>query len=345
MSGPCVGFYKWLPEGEKYKLVRMENDLTVTLSVNKDCVAQLSEVTDESIQENSVNRIYKLYAEVDFGSVSSEIASFIYDERESGSGRHFGIQPTDNNYLRLNQEYNRLGELALKSVLKICNRFISYARNVKGQYWLNAISPSKNNLANLNNIWRAKASIGDKEFRWFPSDTKRIKFEFVLDHDTALHPEEWDEINTFVSSDSRSNIIFELLANSQYLMRQGHRRSSIIESVTALEVAVSDFTKSPKIDEINIAKYKSRIDTKNIGNQSKHLGFSGSLRYLVPLLLNSDELDDQVLSKCFQAIEIRNNVVHKGQRDVAEDLVKEIVGAISQCCKTLDSYTEKAPNK
>ena len=345
MSGPCIGFYKWLPEGENYKLVKVENDLTITLTVNKKCVAQLSEVTNETIQKNSVNRIYMFFAEVDFGYIDEKLASFIYDERDSGFGKHFGIQPTDERYTQLSLDYNRLGKIALESVLKTSNRLISFARNIKGQYWLNAIVPSKDNLANLNNSWNAKAIINDKKFRWFPSDTNRLHFDVILDHSTAIHLEEWNEVNSFVCSESRPNIIFELLANSKYLINQGHRRSSIIESVTALEVAVSEFTKKPKIDVMKMAEYKSRIDTSNIGNQSKHLGFTGSLRYLIPLLFHSDELDDEILKKCFQAIEIRNNVVHKGQRDVSKDLVKEVENAISHCCKILDRYTEKTPNK
>jgi len=340
-TGPCLGFYKWLPEGKDYTLERKLDNATITLSFDKACVAQIDEVTDETIRHYSVNRIFKIYAEVDFGHISSELTTFIYDERESGSGKHFGIQPNDQRYSNLNNEYNSLGEQALKAVLLTCNRFISYARNIKGQYWLNTLNPNKDNLANLNNVWSAIAIIDEKKIRWFPPATNRISFVFSLDHEQAVKKEEWHELSSFVKSDSRPNVVFELLSNARYLFKQGHRRSSIIESVTALEVAVSDFTKSPNIERLEISESKFRIDTGNIGNQSKHLGFTGSLRYLIPLLLSKDELDNQILEKCYQAIEVRNNVVHKGQRDVKEDFAREIINAISECCKILNSYINK----
>lgn len=115
--------------------------------------------------------------------------------------------------------------------------------------------------------------------------------------------------------------------------------------MTALEVAVANFSKSPKMEGLKISEQEYRIDTQNIGNQVEHLGFSGSLRYLIPMLFTHDELGDEVLKKCYQAIDLRNNVVHKGQRDIERNLLNEIISAVHHCCKVLDNYTNKKPTR
>jgi hypothetical protein len=118
-------------------------------------------------------------------------------------------------------------------------------------------------------------------------------------------------------------------------------RSSVIEAVTALEVSVSKFGSNVNVEMLSTSAHKDRIDIGNIGNQIQHLGFSGSIRYLIPLLISEDVLPLEVLSKCYKALEVRNNVVHQGQRGVSSDLVREILSGVSFCCRVLDAYTKK----
>lgn len=345
-SGPSVTFYKWIPEGHEFNLVRKVDNLTITLSFDKTCVSQIGDVSDEGIQRTMNNRIYKVYAKADLGEIESELASFIFDERDSAFGKHYGLLPDDKKYKHLSDEYDRLGVLTLNAVIKTCNRMLSFARNIKGQYLITLLNHERDNLLNLNNSWHATATLdGGDKFRWMPPGAQHLRLNSIIDRESPIKKEEWQDLNDFVCSIARPNLIFELLANAFYLKNQGHRRSSVIEAVTALEVAVANFSISPKTEGLQISDQRFRIDTENIGNQSNHLGFSGTLRYLIPILFTRDELSDEVLKKCYQAIDIRNNVVHKGQRDIEHSLLNEIIGAINSCCKVLDRYTNKAPNQ
>ncbi len=339
---PSIGFCKWIPERTEDNLVRKTDGVTVTLSVDKECVADLGEITDEHLQRCMNNHIDKVYIAVDLDRVDKELASFILDEKDSAVGKRNGLYPDEPKYAYLSNEYKRLGELSLKSAINACNRLISFARDIKGQYWLDILDADRENILYLNNLWRAEASIDSgNKFRWAPPGTNEIIHEFYIDSETTIKQEEWSEVREFFNSNSRPRFVLTLLSNARYLKDQGHKRSAVIDCVTALEVAVNEFGKSPKIDDLCISEYKSRIDMKNLGKQFDHLGFSGSLRYLVPILLNYEELSNDVLDKCYDAITVRNNVVHNGQKDVDDNLLNEIIIAVSYCCKVLDKYTKK----
>jgi len=118
-------------------------------------------------------------------------------------------------------------------------------------------------------------------------------------------------------------------------------RSSVIEAVSALEVAILNFGRNANSNLLLKTCDVNRIDINNINNQIDHLGFSGSIRYLIPVLIGEGDLPSYILKQCYKAIEVRNNVVHKGQRNVALDLVKEILNGVSFCCRVLDKYTNK----
>lgn len=159
--------------------------------------------------------------------------------------------------------------------------------------------------------------------------------------ESFIHQEDWVSITNYVQSKHRPKLTLELLANSRNLFDNGNFRSAVIEAVTALEVAVSNFGKNPNIEFLDKFVQTKRIDAKNLKGQIEHMGFSGSIRYLIPLLISKEDLPQATLDKCFQAIEVRNNVVHnkKGQRNVKRDLTQEIINEVSSCCKVLDRYT------
>jgi hypothetical protein len=74
--------------------------------------------------------------------------------------------------------------------------------------------------------------------------------------------------------------------------------------------------------------------------QVEHMGLSGTIRYLLPLLLPDDELPANVLQGCRDAIDARQNVVHNGQRDVKN--VEGLISSIETCCETLSSFCENS---
>jgi len=337
-GGPCIIFYQWIPEDITEAIIFSENSNEVLISIDKSCVSNLREVTDEVISEWVNISVSKLNINVILKDVDDDLSQFIYDERERPKEIHHGISPEDCKYDDLKERYENLGIEVSKLALNAFNRIVSYARNVKGQYWLTEHKFNKNSL---NNHYRSKVMIDNGEwFRWCPPSTDSITVYFQGD-EIAIKREDWSGASEYVIGKNRPNLIFELLANSRQLFDSGHMRSSVIEAVTALEVSVSKFGSNANLESLSVITETERIDMAGLGNQIKHLGLSGSIRYLIPLLFHEDVLPNSVLSKCYKALDVRNNVVHQGQRDVSPSSVREILREVSTFCRTLDAHTNK----
>jgi hypothetical protein len=83
-----------------------------------------------------------------------------------------------------------------------------------------------------------------------------------------------------------------------------------------------------------------RIDTENLKNQINHLGFSGSMKYLIPIIFNETIFPTDLLTQCHKAIGARNNIVHQGQRDIEESRAREHVLALKKASETLRKHTK-----
>ncbi len=340
-GGPCIAFYQWIPEHHADAIVLSENSKQVSITIDKTCVSNLGEVTDELISALVNISVSKLNIEIVLRDIDDELVGFIYDERESPKEIHHGLKPGENGYDDLKERYKSLGIEVAEIALKAFNRVVSYARNAKGQYWLSEHKFNKDRLRSLNNQFRAKARINNGEwFRWCPPSIDCITI-YAEGNETAIKREEWVSVSEFVASSDKPNLIFELLANSRQLFDSGHMRSSVIEAVTALEVAVSKFGRKANVEMLSASTLTDRIDVDRLGTQIQHLGFSGSIRYLIPLLFPENVMPNNVLAKCFKALEVRNNVVHQGQRDVSSDLVREILRDVTALCRVLDAHTVK----
>jgi hypothetical protein len=338
-AGPYVTFYQWLPTGETEALVRETGDYTARLWIDRKCVASLSPVDDESLSRWVNITVQRVYVDVIVRGISDELAKFIHDERESPRGVHYGIGPEHEDYEQYSNRYLDLGLNVLELALKIYNRFIAYARNHKSQFWLPERPFDKTRLAVMNVAFEAKVRSKDHGWvRWCPPGTYAITID-TAGKETSIKKDDWVRLQEFVSGDSRPNIVLELLANAQLLIDEERRRSAIIEAASALEIAVSEFASSPKLDDLVAKDLLARLDSKSLHSQVKHLGFSGSIRYLLPLLFPADILPMDIIKSCQQVIEIRNNVVHNRQRDISPERIRLLVASVREACEILAKYT------
>ncbi len=341
-GGPSVAFYKWLPDGEAEALVRERDDLTTRLWLNRDCVASLGKVDDDTISRWVNITISKVYIEVFARNVSDELARFIYDERESWKNIHHGLNPESEEYKKLSDQYHDLAVKVLEQALALYNRFIAFVRNYKHQFWLPE-RPIKRHLLSSQNV-SFQAQVRSEDYgwvTWYPKSTASFTVYVSDDDDVSIKKEDWSEIQKFIASDSRPNLILELLANAQLLIQENKRRSAIIEAVSALEIAVSEFAESPRIDSFVTEEFLSRMEVNSVGSQIEHLGFSGTVRYLLPILFPREILSTEILNNCQQAIEVRNNVIHHGQRDVNSSRIRPLVSSIRSACEILAQYTNQ----
>ncbi|WP_078082935.1 hypothetical protein [Microbulbifer mangrovi] len=340
-GGPSIHFFKWIPEDLSDAIVINDGSKNVSISIDKSCVTSLHELTEERIS-NWVNiLVSKLIVNVEVVDVDDDFAAFIFNESITTSETHDNPQSARNRHGKLKERYECLGVEVAQLSVKAVNRLISYARNVKGQYWLTEYKFTRDMLGNLNNRFHAKAKIDDGGwFHWRPSNVTVLNGR-ILPDELAIKSDEWAGVSQFVTGSIRPNLVFELLANSEQLFDGGHMRSAIIEVVSALEVSVSKFGSNAAIEMLSEYTPIDRIDIDRLGVQIRHLGLSGSIRYLIPMLLPVDVVPATVLSNCFKALEIRNNVVHQGQRDVSPNLVREVLSGVKFFCRVLDKYTNQ----
>lgn len=339
-AGPCVTFYRWLPNGKSEALVRERDDYTTRLWIEKNCVASLSEVDDTEISRWVNITVKKVYVEVLVRNVDDNLVRFIHDERDHPRGKHHGINPDDEDYEKLSEGYYQLGIKVLEQALTLYNRFIAFARNHKSQFWLPTRPFEKNQLSSLNVAFRGRVRSDEFDWvRWCPPSNDVVTI-YSSGEETSINKEDWQEIQEYISSDSRPNLVLELLANAQLLIQEQRRRSAIIEAVSALEIAVSEFSKSPDVNYLFTQEILSRIKIDGLHAQIEHIGFSGTVKYLLPILFPQDVLPTDTLKNCQKAIDIRNNVVHSGQRDVSATQIRSLIASIRSVCEILTKHTK-----
>lgn len=111
----------------------------------------------------------------------------------------------------------------------------------------------------------------------------------------------------------------ELLLNAEQYLYQTEFRHSVLESIIALELVVSEFVRK--------RCQQKGISNKVANNYLKNVGLTGNIEVTLRLLLDNRQLPDQIiLQKCKASINIRNAIVHKGRKNIlsidAQDSLK-----------------------
>lgn len=337
-AGPSAIFSQWLP-GVERPLVRTRGTSTTRLWIDASCVQSLSHIDDDYIR-NWVNvRVSHVFVDVVLSDVDAELSRFIFDERESPWEVHHGLQSNDEGYKVLENAYLKLGIRVMEAALITFNRFIVFARNRKGQYWLDARPIDKDMMSSTNTEFHAQVRTVDYEWiLWCPPGQDIIKLQLSGDA-RSITAADWGPAGDFVASDSRGALFQELLANAEALLADERRRSAVIEAVSALETTLSEFARRPAIDSLVPGIGASRIALSKVREQVDGLGLRGSLRFLVPLLFPDEVISQSLLEAVWIAVEERNNVIHNGQRDVPANRARMHIRAVRQFCEILDSYT------
>lgn len=108
----------------------------------------------------------------------------------------------------------------------------------------------------------------------------------------------------------------ELLLNSEQYIYQIEYRHSILESVIALELVLSNFILKKCM--------KKGIPETDAKKYIQSVGITGNIKVTLTLLLDGTPMpNEEVLEKCKDGIEIRNKIVHKGRKDVSKTEAQE----------------------
>lgn len=151
---------------------------------------------------------------------------------------------------------------------------------------------------------------------------------------TPINPLLNYQISNEIESSLLSNFILplweELLMNAEQYIYQVNFRHSILESVIAIELVVSNFIKK-KCKEKNISDDDAEEYIKNVG-------LTGNIKTTLKLLINDDLPEDEMFEKCKAGITIRNAIVHRGRKDVNKSEAEDILNANKQLISFLSKY-------
>jgi len=331
-------FHQWLPLEVTDVIFITENDVRIKLSFDLDCAPYAKRIMDFSIQGLPVAGIDQMYniavnkinIELEFTNFSDELADLIM---RLGPGMVSGLDD------HLIADHLELTKRIYNLVVAKVNRLIAYFRNEKGHFWLEEYPTTYERLGEFLEIWKTKVKIGS--FGWFNWHSFQGSYQIQFTPsvtDRWATKEEWEKVKNFVSSAARPPLVLELLSNAEALAAEKHRRSALIEATSALEVAINEFRRSVKAKGLFSSIMAERMGIENLSKQIEHMGVSGSINFLFPVIFSEEQLSKEILKACQEAIEQRNNVVHAGSRNVDQEKLLHYLVNIRKLCEILNSY-------
>jgi hypothetical protein len=283
-------FSHFLPIASDQFLTLERDGLTLTLWFDRECITAFwgRDTEDFSKWANpSVNQIMADVVPVE--PVSEELLQHL----RSGNLSDVTQAVLD--------EYVGLGTRIYSLTLTHVNRLMRFAHSVKGQYWLEEYLLDPVNQASAFAHFRSKVQIDSAWFNWLPPSGAYSRAVIWADDPSYIRKEDWPSACDFVKSSKKPPLVAQLLAGAQRLQSEGHRRAALTEAVTALEVALHEFARSPKAVELFSPGLAKRMAVESIHSQIDHLGLSGSVRYLLPVLFSEDKMPTDVLLGCREA--------------------------------------------
>jgi len=326
VATPGMIFDNWFPLDNKDFLLAKEDGLSLTLWFDEKCTRFQ---TREELSHWLNPMAHFVNADVVCTQISPELASCI-------ASRAARDHHTAKKY---NQQYTEFARRLYVFAIKHFNRLVAYVRTYKGQYWLQEYSLDTGNMGSAFVSFKAKAKLGDSDWlRWDVPNSYNISC-VGIEQVRYIDKSSWSEAMAFVNSSRRPFLVLDLLSDAEWLAGIGHRRSALTQAVTALEVAISHFAKGVNVSMLEAPTSAKRTDWGSLKGQIEHLGISGTVRYLLPIILPARILDEAVLTDCQEALTQRQNVVHQGQRDIDPTDCRRFLRAIRQMCEILRGLT------
>lgn len=331
VSAAALTFARWLPLDEDDALVAKENNVEARLYFKIESTWWASRPTVDELPHHVNVLAHRLWADVRAVELSPELVEYACTRDYSADPKSL---PKD-----LECQLQELGTVVVQLTLRAYNRLVDFARSEKGQYWLKPYSLDLNMMASLLTSFEARVREPGGTWNGFRSGFDTVAVELLAEN-LYLTQDDWSRVKDWIESNARPPLVGSLLAGAEELAGAGHTRSALTEAVTALEVALFRFAKRPQIELLLETYSPNRVGLESLKAHVKHLGFSCSLAYLLPVLIPEEALPTAVLKVAKKAVEARQSVVHEGKRAVSQDMLRDFLVAIRRLCKVLEDLTE-----
>lgn len=335
VGAPALTFARWLPIGDSHAIKVDRDNISLKLWFDITSTWWASQHKEEDLPRMTNVLAHWMFADAVVRDVSDDLLQYMAqrDFTRSATAEEQSVQ----------ERYDEVAERLLVLVLETTNRLLSYVRSRKGQYWLSEYPIDSGQMSAYYVQFEAQAKSGSGPwFRFGPSNIDARAIGLVPE-ERYVRRDEWEEIRTFVGGVRRTPLAWTLLAGAEALAAEGQSRSALTEAVTALEVALYAFASHPKAERAFGPILAQRINASSLKHQVEHMGLTGSISYLLPVILPESTLAKHLIQGCQLAIAQRQNVVHQGQRDVQVGILRTSLAAIRRMCELLESLTLLSP--
>lgn len=321
-----IVFGEFLPESEDDRLhiSLREGKYKVTLHLS-DRETQLSILNDLPKAADKLQKYMTLYCsgltmDIEVAEVDSDVLHAV----EAG-------QPTE--------ETAQFGREVFNIALEVHNKLISYFRSLAKQYWLEPLVPGPHNYQDfLMDKWRLRWLDSNGEWQPFPIPPERTIELTSRIRERGVDRDRWREMAPFIERGSRAPIRHMLIANSLQHLDQRNGRVAVTEAVTALESAMKQLLPEIVLGLPGDPQFKKEELVTLLDRIMKDGGFKLATKVGLGVIKAWAGLEDEDIRLAVKAIEVRNQVLHGGQREVKVPLANKCVTAIRRIIEALESW-------
>lgn len=335
-SGRPLTFREWLPlRNEDALTVSETGGIELRFWIDKSCLDHLKDVDLDAIHSYWNILVGKIYVHISGITVSDQLADAI---PKLASEKNWQKDYINSTYgTSLIEEYQSTGAKIYQMVINRFNRLIAYARAVKGQYWLREYKIDADNIYSELAKLQAEAKIG--EANWVALRVPpMITFTAMMPTgELLIGKEEWQDVQEFVAGNRKAPLVGQLLASADEFRQSGERRAAFTEAVSALDIAIDQFAQRATPEKWT-ATLAGRSSAAQFKNHVEHLGMTCTLAYLLPIIFSEEQVSASILKSCLDAINERNTVIHRGQRDVDSEKLRGYLRAIRELCHKLRQF-------
>lgn len=217
---------------------------------------------------------------------------------------------------------------------KIVNRVLRNIRNYGMVHNIHEIKPKPNETKALLHRWDVEISKNGKEFLPImekPKDLTELLIIYRIGRDIPLIsiPKQWIDVEEAIKEDLESPPELEFSTNAMGFLRERNNRMALLESVTCLEIILSQYLRE-------FLEKRKGISHNKINNfLSPNLGLTNRISVILDLTLGKKKLNESNIDKkiILEGINCRNTIVHKTghlPKNINDDrLIKIVINTLA----------------
>lgn len=302
-------FHRWLPDGEKDAIALDVKDPNVKLKVWFERTGFVEsgfirfdyhrkEVDMEVMSRQAILQGGPLFGLMEITDLSDDDLAVV----KRGEKGH--------------ELYMALGKRVAKKLQPAISKFLNLLKINFGQYWIPDLEPWDSRRESLGGYFAGgfgglfvEWSIDGKNWENFRPDDPSGTIKSNLGRDFSDYPgrDDWEELKQAAQSDYEPTLAAIALARAHQLKDQGNIRSSVMEAVTALEVALSEFL-------------RTSLDNNRTLLDSIQPFYQSPLRtQLTVLSARNTKVSSADVEDSIKIIDVRNEVAHEGKAPSGQD--------------------------